>query len=77
MPKTVRGGNNSFRVKRQRIQKFSKTRDELEAMTKSALLDEAERLMVLDDIPRNADSDTPLKSDIVEHLVDLKNQTLQ
>lgn len=76
MPKTVRGANNSFRVKEQRRQKFSMTRSELEETDKDELLETAERLGVLSDVPRNGSTDTPLKEDLVDRLADVKNETI-
>lgn len=76
MPRERRGGNTAYRVKRQQLHGFDATRDELEDTDKDELLETAVSLGVLSDVPRNGETDVPLKSDLVEYLATLTPQRL-
>lgn len=76
MAKSVRGANSPERARQQKIHRFSMTAEELSRKNKDWLLEKAEELGVLSTIPANGNSNTPLKSDLVKHLAQLRNQTM-
>lgn len=76
MTRTVRGGNSSRRVQRQKVHQFSASRSALEEANKDTLIEVAKDLGVYEEIPRNGSNSTPLVVDIRDHLADLAGITL-